>query len=108
MPTKRTRVARHMGPRVSEAAALAYSKGDYAGVMFATNGRPWLCSPLDCDQGEPPEWATPGAQLESWRQAQELQRALEAACKRLGLPLPAPAFADDEFGTEVITSVGLD
>ena len=90
------------GLRVSDAAAIAYSKGLYAETMHATNGRPWLCSPLDCDQGDPPELAKPRPQLESWKQAQELQRALEAACKRLGLPLPPPAFesADDDDATD--------
>jgi hypothetical protein len=88
MPTKRTRVARHIGPRITDAAVLAYSKGDYSALMFATNGRPWTVSPLDVDQDPPPTDAHPGPWLDSWPHAQEQQRALEAACKARGLSSP--------------------
>lgn len=87
MPTKRTRVARNIGQRITEAAIEAYIARDYIALHRALGLKPWEASPLPLedeplgvDQDSPPEDGSPWG--ETWPQAQELQRELEAAVRR--------------------------
>lgn len=85
MPVKR-RVSKIKAGRITPEAVAAYKAGDCMGLHRALGLRPWNLSPLPAsisplgvDQGAPPEWMTDEGQRADWREAQELQRALEDA-----------------------------
>jgi hypothetical protein len=89
MPSKRTRVGRHLAQRLTPQALDAYRNRDFFALHMALSLRPWHRSPLpisECelgvDQGEPPEPAgrpgIPNPWRESWYAARELQAEFEA------------------------------
>ena len=78
MPVKRRQPKRRA--RINAEALAAYQAGDRLELHRALGLRPWETSPLDADDGPSP-WPSRTAGAESWPQAQELRRALEAAAR---------------------------
>jgi hypothetical protein len=88
MPVKR-RLAKSRVHKITPEAIEAFEAGDYHALHQALGLKPWEHSPLPLAvtalgvrPGEPPSWDN---STMSWRQAQELQRALVDA----GAKMPA-------------------
>jgi hypothetical protein len=87
MPVKR-RAAKARRHRITPEAIAAYRARDYLALHQALGLKPWEISPLPrefealgVDQNPPPKPRQRGGWFDTWEQAQELQRLLEAACR---------------------------
>ncbi|CAN7517013.1 hypothetical protein [Mesorhizobium caraganae] len=85
MPVKR-RKAKGKTHKITDAAIEAYKARDFIALHRSLNLRPWEMSPLPdhplgCDPERPPNHADANLFAQSFQQAVDLQRELEAACK---------------------------
>ena len=75
MPTKRTRVTRNPGQRISDTAVELYAKRCYLSLHRELRLAPWQCSPLDVDSDVCPYPPGTGGH-ESWPKAKKLRAEL--------------------------------
>ena len=84
MPTKRTKVARHL--RITPDAVAAYRAGDIEALDIALGKIPFSDpSPLEADTDQPPAGVmdTPGlCWRKAWPEARALRLKLEAICAK--------------------------
>jgi hypothetical protein len=75
MPVKR-RAAKARAQRITPEAIEAFAAGDHVALHSALGLTPWNQSPLDVDDGDPPDWMKDEFQRADWKQAQELRLLL--------------------------------
>lgn len=73
MPTTRKKRERSMRQTVTAEAVEAYKSGDWIALHQALGLKPWECSPLDADGGDPQGGDAYAATIE---QARELRAEL--------------------------------
>ena len=85
MPVKR-RLSKERPHRITPEAVEAFEAGDYMALHRALGLAPWEASPLPAsitplgvDPKGPKQWGDSQGNIESWSQAVELQRELQAA-----------------------------
>jgi len=85
MPVKR-RNAKARLHRITAEAVEAFEAGDYMALHNALGLAPWEASPLPAsitvlgvDPNGPKQWSDSQVNIETWAQAVELQRELQAA-----------------------------